>query len=97
MVLNNEQVAKIKSLNHKQIELDSSFGTSNGWMCEGADDEEIVFFNNDLGLMFYADYYGNIKGNVDFEISDALKEIVKLEGQKCQIAYYGKLDNPYKI
>lgn len=93
-ILNEEQVAQIRAINAKQKELDKTYGDFNSWMCESADDDLIVFFHNDLDLSFYADFYGNIFGYYgDFEISNELREIVRLEGQKCQIAYYGKIQD----
>ena len=88
-VLTKEQVAQIRLLDAEQKLIDKTFGTSNGWMCEGADDNLIAFFNNKLDLFFYADYFGNIKGEHNF-VNEDLKKIVVLEGKKCQIAYYGK-------
>lgn len=88
-ILTKEQVSRVRLLDAEQKLIDKTFGTSEGWMCEGADDNLIAFFNNKLDLFFYADYFGNIKGDYDF-VNENLRKIVALEGKKCQIACYGK-------
>ena len=86
-ILSKEQSEQIRRIRTRQKELNL-----NGWMCEGADDDLFVAFNNDTQQSFSCDYYGNIQWAIDknddsFELSEELKEFARLEGMICRIAY----------
>ena len=79
--LNAKQVYEIKKIRAQIKQLDIE-----GWMCEGADDERIVFFNNEKDEMFYSDYFGNIT-SASCELTPDLGKYAELEGKIMQICY----------
>ena len=80
-MLTKSQSARVRMLR----EMERSLNTGD-WMCEGADDNMLVFFSNEREKMFYADYYGNVE-NSPLEVSGDLAKLVELEGKIAQICY----------
>ena len=92
VILTKETTNKIRELTSKQKELDPTYGTSKGWMCESCDSCQLTFFNNEFEYFFIVDYDMNIldfdlgdEFNFDFNNFGKLKEIVKLEIKKEQL------------
>lgn len=85
MILSEKQTIKIKELQKQIRELNLE-----DWMCEGADDSQLVFFNNSQDKVFYTNFYGNITSNPDnVHITPDLKKLIELEcriEQICQLA-----------
>lgn len=94
-ILNKEQCDLIRKFRAEQAKL----AGCEGWMTEGADDEMLAIFNNELEVSLMTDYFGNIrtvfdeeyKGPKPFEPSPELRQYIKLEGKIAQVAYLGKL------
>ncbi len=82
-LLTREQTEEIKEIRRLEALLGITIGL-NGWMCEGADDDQLVFFNNVEGKMFYADYFGNIV-YASCEVPIGVKKYAELEGKIAQI------------
>lgn len=78
-ILSDSQCAQIKTIRAKIRKLDTE-----GWLCEGGDENRLVFFNNETDQYFDSDYYGNILTS-NFTVTLALKERAKLEGQIMMI------------
>ena len=85
MILSETQTNKIKKLQKEIRDLNLK-----DWMCEGADDSQLVFFNNTQDKVFYTDFNGNITSNYDnVYITPKLKKLIELEcriEQICQLA-----------
>ena len=84
-IISKEQELKIKAI-RKDIEALQL----NGWMCEGYDDDCLIFFNNEENVSFVADYDGNIvsaSSALEDNVPEVLKEYAKLEGQIAKICY----------
>lgn len=93
-ILSKEQCDLIRQFRAEQEKL----GCEN-WMTEGADDEMLAIFNNELEVSLMTDYFGNIrtifdedyKGTKPFEPSPELRKYIILAGKIAQIAYFGRL------
>ncbi len=59
-ILSRESCDKIKAI---RTGADYQNAITQGWMCEGSDDNCICVFNNDTDESVIADYHGNIKSN----------------------------------
>ena len=58
------------------------------WLCEGADDNQLVFFNNAEDKLFYTDYYGNVVANPDnVIITSVLKKFIDIKTEIARICY----------
>ena len=94
-ILSKEQCDLIRQFRAEQAKL----AGCEDWMTEGADDEMLAIFNNELEVSLMTDYFGNIrtifdeeyKGPKPFEPSPELRQYIKLEGKIAQVAYLGKL------
>ena len=80
-MLNHQQTEEVKRIRRLIRRLDID-----GWMCEGADDERLVFFNNEEDKIFYADYFGNIT-STSYEVPADVRKYAELEGKIAQICY----------
>lgn len=80
-MLTKEQTDKVKRI--KQLERNLNI---DGWMCEGADDDLLIFFNNEKDELFYADYFGNIKIR-SCDVPPDVKKYAELEGEIMRICY----------
>lgn len=84
-ILTPEEDAAISVRRQRERQLDVQ-----GWDVEGADDQQNKFFNNRLGQMFYADYYGNItESDAGMTFTRDMLEFIRLEGEISQIVELG--------
>ena len=80
-ILTKEQSDEVKNIRQLERKLNID-----GWMCEGADDNLLVFFNNEKDELFYADYFGNIKSR-SCDVPLDVKKYAELEGKIARICY----------
>lgn len=58
------------------------------WMCEGSDDNELVFFNNTEEKCFYVDYCkGKITNPDNVIITPVLRKIIGIETEIARTCY----------